>query len=119
MSQKVPSELDPILGTTIPVTPRTQGEIENQVQPTMEANLEEQLAGPSSGLVGDSISDNDGTINNLEIVLHSILLMSYSDIKLLRNEDLTQEIEDFMMVHKDVFSSLGLRTRILNELITL
>ena len=31
MSQTVPSELDPILGTTIPVTPRTQGEIENQV----------------------------------------------------------------------------------------
>ena len=70
----------------------------------MEANLEEQLAGPSSGLVGDSISVNNGTINDLEIILHSILLMSYSDIKLLRNENLTQEIEDFMIVDKQTFS---------------
>ena len=48
------------------------------------------------------------------MVLHSILLMSYPDIKLLRNENLTQEIEDFMMVEKETFSSLGSRTRMLN-----
>ena len=41
--------------------------------------------------------------------------MSYPDIKLLRDEDLTQEMEDFMMVEKETFSSLGLRTRMLNR----
>ena len=41
MSQTVPSELDPILGTTVPITPGTQGEIGTQVQTTMETNLEE------------------------------------------------------------------------------
>ena len=114
MSQIVPSELDPILGTTVPITPIPQGETGTQVQTTMETNLEEQFADPSSGLVIDSISRNDATINILEMVLHSIFLMSYPDINLLRDEDLTQEIEDFMMVEKETFSSLGLRTRMLN-----
>ena len=115
MSQTVPSELDPILGTTVPITPGTQGEIGTQVQTTMETNLEEQFADPSSSPSSNSISRNDATINNLEMVLHSILLMSYPDIKLLRDEDLTQEMEDFMMVEKETFSSLGLRTRMLNR----
>ena len=105
MSQTVPSELDPILRTTIPITPGTQGETEIQVQPTMEANLEEQFSDPSSGLVSKSISRNDAIINNLEMVLHYILLMYYSDIKLLKNEDLTQEIEDFMKVKEEIFSN--------------
>ena len=66
----------------------------------MEADLEEQFADPSSSPSSDSIFRNDATINNLEMVLHSILLMSYPDINLLRDEDLTQEMEDFMMVEK-------------------
>ena len=115
MSQKATSEIDHILVTTIPVTPGTQGEIGTQVQTTMETNLEEQFADLSSSPSSDSISRNDATINNLEMVLHSILLMSYPDIKLLRDEDLTQEMEDFMMVEKETFSSLGLRTRMLNR----
>ena len=90
MSQTVPSELDPILGKTIPVTPGTQGEIGTQVQTTMETNLEEPFSDPSSGLVSNSVSMNDATINNLKMVLHSILLMSYPDIKLLRDENLSQ-----------------------------
>ena len=81
----------------------------------METNLEEQFADQSSSPSSNSISRNDATINNLEMVLHSILLMSYPDIKLLRDEDLTQEMEDFMMVEKETFSSLGLRTRMLNR----